>query len=77
MNRRVLFFAAAAIILAASAATAVYAADQWLQPVCSKCGWHGPKSVNRGQPSDIECFQFKDGKQCGGLVKYTPCSPPG
>ena len=78
MNRRVLFFAAAAaVILAASSATAVYAAGQWYQLVCQKCGWHGRKIQVNNPSRDSECQQYVNGKKCGGLCKDTPCGPPG
>ena len=77
MKRRAVFFAAAKIVLAASTVTAVYAADQWYQQVCHKCGWRGTKS--KFKYDDTQCIENKpdSSQRCGGLVTSEPCSPPG
>ena len=77
MNRRVLFCAAAAVLLAAASATTVYAAGQWYQDVCQKCGWRGSKHQRDNPMRDSECYQYANGKKCGGLCKDTLCDPPG
>lgn len=83
MKRREFAVAVAGIFAAsvlAFAAHYAYAADggKWYQGHCGKCGYKTSKILQySGCPSDMECVIWKDGKRCGGLVKYGECSPPG
>jgi hypothetical protein len=78
LNRRVFNAAVAGVVLTlASASLTAYAAEQWWQSVCQKCGDKGAKNIAKGPAQDIDCSVVKNGVRCGGLRKFVKCKPPG
>ena len=76
MKRRIFAAAVAGLLLAASASLTAYAADQWYQYVCQKCGEKGVKTIQKNPVANSECTNLVNGKRCGGLKIDTPCDPP-
>ena len=78
MNRRQVFRPAlAGLVFAASVCGLAIAAEKgWHQYVCQKCDHRYPKQL-RTKMDDGECYWTVNGKNCGGLIIDTPCSPPG